>query len=153
MLVAKWHEGRLDVTVMKSKPGFLVVEGQVDRRLVKVDAPTVVNLRSVIPPKGVWWLEGELAAAKADKLPSGEHGSKPKEYSDVPDSEFAGPGYTFPVNTEARVHSALAYFTKHPWGSSAEKKRAARKILSAAKKFGVAVDKDDNVYQAAHGSD
>ena len=155
MLLAKWRGGRLEVGVLKGQPGFLVVEGagEAARRLVASTGIEWLSLPAASKPAGVWWLPGEAVKAgipEGKKNPPGEHHTKPKEYADVPDSEFAGEGYTFPVNSASRVHSALAYFSKHPWPSAAAKRSAARKIMAAAHKFHIKVSPDDNVARAAH---
>jgi Family of unknown function (DUF6582) len=151
MFFTAFADGILSVTCMKSEPTLAVVT--VDGESLTMNFPTGVG---TVKAKVLW--EPKVIKAVGipyvpieKKLPPGEHHKKPKEYSNVPDSEFAGPGKTFPVNSAKRVHSALAYFTKHPWQSASEKKTAARKILAAAKKHGIAVDKKDNVYRAAHG--
>jgi hypothetical protein len=65
-------------------------------------------------------------------------------------SEYADPDdYLFPLDTEKRVRSALSYFDKHKWASEEKKKRAAKRILSRAKKYEINVDTDSKVYHAA----
>lgn len=164
MLVASWRNGILEVSVAKAAPGLVVVErAEGGRDLIPSDGLGIVYAKAASKPRGVWWMNAHLMSAevqsritkaeappKGKKLPAGEHRTKPSEYKDVPDDEFAGKGYTFPVNTASRVHSALAYFSKHPWPTASQKRSAARKILAAAKKFGIKVSKDDDVYKAAH---
>lgn len=82
------------------------------------------------------------------KLKEGEHDSPPKGYPKDKD-EYAGPGYTFPVDTKEHTKAALALFSKHDWSATGGKKTAAKRILRAAKKFGIEVNKDDDVYKAA----
>ena len=84
------------------------------------------------------------------KLKEGEHHTPPKGY---PESkrEYAVPEYyMFPIDDEEHVRAALSYFSKHPWKPSEHKKEAAKRILSAAKKHGIHVSKDSDVYRAAH---
>lgn len=155
MLQAKWKVGVLEVAVLKAEAGFVVVEEAEGGRQVLEAAgcPCYLKALTASKPRGIWWLVGSKAGVpEGKKNPPGEHHTKPSEYADVPDSEFAGEGYTFPVNSAERVHSALAYFSKHPWPSAAAKRSAARKILAAAHKFHIKVSPDDNVARAAHGS-
>ena len=88
--------------------------------------------------------------AKADILPESERKTPPKGYPTDP-SEYADPKeWAFPINNEGRTRSAISYFSKHPWPSSEIKRKAAKRILSAAKKFGIDVDEKSDVYVAAH---
>jgi hypothetical protein len=72
--------------------------------------------------------------------------SRPAEYADVDDSDFADPGYQsdgqkrYPVNTAKRVRSAWSYIhQEHNAGQyTAKQLRAIKdKIIAAARKFGV----------------
>ena len=135
------------VSGTSEKDTLLVIKTKAGTAVEAIEANTTV-LKSYDDAVAIYALP--VSKAKEEKkLPPGEHRTPPKGYPESK-KEYAGPGYTFPVNTESRVRSALAYFTKHPWESSSEKKTAARKILEAAKKFGVEVSKDDDVYRAAH---
>lgn len=91
----------------------------------------------------------EVEKAEKKPLRQGEHRTPPKDYPKK-QSQYAGPGYSFPVNTASRVHAALSYFNKHKWASPEERRAAARKIMAAARKFGIHVADDDNVARAAH---
>ena len=68
------------------------------------------------------------------------HLIKPKEYRDIPESQFADPvGYNYPVDTPKRARAALAYFIRH---HGAYKDVNAKifiytRILRALKKFGI----------------
>lgn len=86
------------------------------------------------------------------KLEEGEHDSPPK--GDPSDKEdYAVPEfYLFPINDEEHVRAAIGYFSKHPWKPEEHKEEAAKRILSAAKKFGIEVSEDSDVYKAAHES-
>ena len=84
-------------------------------------------------------------------LKQGEHDSPPEGYP-RDRNQYADPKhYAFPIDTADRVKSALAYFNKHEWDTPADKKSAARRILTAAHKYGIQVGKDDDVFRAAHG--
>ena len=84
-------------------------------------------------------------------LKQGDHDSAPAGYprdrNDYADPEH----WAFPIDTEAHVRAALAYFNKHKWDTPAAKKKAATRILTAARKYGIAVNRQDEVYRAAHG--
>ena len=84
-------------------------------------------------------------------LKQGEHDSAPAGYprdrNDYADPEH----WAFPIQTEAHVRAALAYFDKHKWDTPAAKKKAAVRILTAASKYGIQVSRTDDVYRAAHG--
>lgn len=85
-----------------------------------------------------------------EKLGPGEHLTPPKGYP-KDKSEYADPEhYDFPIDTPKRVRSALSYFDKHKWRSDEVKKEAAKRILAKAKKFGIKVSNDTNVYKVAH---
>ncbi len=65
------------------------------------------------------------------------------------DSQFAyvdkqGEGH-LPINDAAHVRNAIARFNQTEFESMAAKERARRKILSAAEKHGIEVDKDDKI--------
>jgi hypothetical protein len=79
--------------------------------------------------------EAELTAKKRKRLDDNSFG--------LPDER------KFPLNDAAHVKSAIAYFRYCP---AAKKKALAKRILAAAKKFGVKIDEDSKVYKAAHES-
>ena len=92
-----------------------------------------------------------LMSRNFDNIATEDRKSPPKGYP-TDRSEYADPDvWAFPVDTKARVKSALGYFDKHDWRSAENKRRGARKILAAAKDFGIDVNKDDNVWKEAHG--
>jgi hypothetical protein len=65
------------------------------------------------------------------------------------DSQFAyidGSGHEhLPINDASHVRNAVARFNQTAFESRAAKERARRRILSAADRFGIEIDKDDNV--------
>ena len=65
------------------------------------------------------------------------------------DSQFAyidGSGQEhLPINDASHVRNAVARFNQTAFESRAAKERARRRILSAADRFGIEFDKDDNV--------
>jgi hypothetical protein len=92
-----------------------------------------------------------MATVCKKELRQGEHKTPPEGYP-ASRSEYADPDhYMFPLDTESRVRSAIGYFDKHDWASNEHKKRAAKRIVAAAKKFGIVVDKDDVVSRTARG--
>ena len=67
----------------------------------------------------------------------------------LPDSQFAyvdrkGEEH-LPINDASHVRNAIARFNQTEFESMAAKDRARRKILSAAERHGIEVDKDDNI--------
>jgi len=91
-----------------------------------------------------------LVKAEDKELKTGQHRTPPKGYP-TSESEYAVPEYfEFPIDTAKRVRSAMAYFNKHSWHSDEHKTTAAKRILRAAKKFDIEVDKDSDVYKVAH---
>ncbi len=85
-----------------------------------------------------------------EKLNTGEHASPPKGYPTDPDLYAVPEFYMFPIDTKEHVHSAISYFSKHEWLEHQNKKKAAKRILAAAKKFDIHVSEDSEVYKAAH---
>jgi hypothetical protein len=82
------------------------------------------------------------------KLGQGEHHTPPKGYP-TDRSQYAVPEfYMFPIDRK-HIHAAISYFPHHAWKPKENKARAARRILRAAKRFGVKVSPDSEVYQAA----
>lgn len=72
-----------------------------------------------------------------------------KDRERLRDSQFAyidkrGEGH-LPINDESHVRNAIARFNQTEFESMAAKERARRKILSAAEKHGIEVDKDDKI--------
>jgi len=64
-------------------------------------------------------------------------------------SQFAyvdskGEGH-LPIPDETHVRNAIARFNQTEFESATEKEKARKKILTAAKKYGVEVDEDDKV--------
>jgi hypothetical protein len=57
-------------------------------------------------------------------------------------------GEHLPINDESHVRNAIARFNQTEYESKAAKERARKKILSAAKRHGVEVDKDSAVAKA-----
>ena len=91
------------------------------------------------------------ACMEKSHLKQGDHDSAPAGYP-RDRNDYADPdNWAFPINTEARVRSALSYFDKHKWATPADKKRAAVRILTAAHKYGIQISRTDEVYRAAHG--
>lgn len=85
-----------------------------------------------------------------EKLAEGEHDNPPKGYP-KDRSLYAVPEYyEYPLDTPKRTRAAITYFDKHKWRSEEEKKEAAKTILKFAKKYGISVSNDTNVYKAAH---
>lgn len=112
-----------------------------------------VDLGRVQPFPGIIRLGRERFAEipVEKKLRQGDHASPPKGYPDSKDEYAVPEDYAFPINNEERTRAAISYFHKHSFDSPAQKRSAARRILRAAKKFGIDVSKDSDVARAAHG--
>jgi hypothetical protein len=54
-----------------------------------------------------------------------------------------------PINDESHVRNALARFNQTDFYEPGAKSKAAKKIMSAARKHGIEVDQDDDVARAA----
>jgi hypothetical protein len=54
-------------------------------------------------------------------------------------------GEHLPINDASHVRNAIARFNQTEFESKAAKERARRKVLSAADRFGIEVDKDSSV--------
>lgn len=54
-------------------------------------------------------------------------------------------GEHLPINDESHVRNAMARFNQTEFESRAAKERARKKILSAAKRYGIEVDEASNV--------
>jgi hypothetical protein len=55
-----------------------------------------------------------------------------------------------PINDEEHVRNAIARFGQTDFEDSATRKRAASKILEAARRHGIEVEDDDEVARVAH---
>ncbi len=72
----------------------------------------------------------------------------------LPDSDFAyidkdGDRH-LPINDEEHVRNAMARFDQTEFDSAAERERARKKIVAAARKHDIEVDDADNVAKPAH---
>ena len=56
-------------------------------------------------------------------------------------------GEHLPINDESHVRNAIARFNQTEFESKAAKERARKKVLSAAKRYGIDVDEDSNIAQ------
>ena len=54
-------------------------------------------------------------------------------------------GEHLPINDESHVRNAIARFNQTEFDSQAAKERARKKVLSAAKRYGIDVDDDSNI--------
>jgi hypothetical protein len=147
MLQAKWTDGRITVTVAKGYPCIVTVAAiksgktEYHQRFIKSGIASY-DIAADRPD------DVRLSALKA--LRQGEHDSPPDGYPEDR-SEYADPDhFMFPLDTKKRVSSAIGYFSKHDWDAAEHKKRGAKRILRAAKKFDIEVSKDSDVYRAAH---
>lgn len=58
-------------------------------------------------------------------------------------------GEHLPINDESHVRNAISRFNQTEIESAEDKRRAARKIVAAAKRHGIEVDEDSNVARYA----
>ena len=58
-------------------------------------------------------------------------------------------GEHLPINDESHVRNAISRFNQTEIESAEDKRRAARKIMAAAKRHGIEVDEDSNVARSA----
>jgi len=56
-------------------------------------------------------------------------------------------GEHLPIHDESHVRNAIARFNQTEFESKAAKERARRKILNAAERHGIEVDKDSNIHR------
>ncbi len=54
-------------------------------------------------------------------------------------------GEHLPINDESHVRNAIARFNQTEFESQAARERARKKVLTAAKRYGIEVDEDSNV--------
>jgi hypothetical protein len=54
-------------------------------------------------------------------------------------------GEHLPINDESHVRNAMARFNQTDFENASKKEGARRKIVSAAKKHGIDIDKEDNI--------
>lgn len=54
-------------------------------------------------------------------------------------------GEHLPINDESHVRNAIARFNQTEFESQAAKERARKKVLTAAKRYGIEVDEDSNI--------
>ena len=80
----------------------------------------------------------ELTAAKRDRLQDSSFA-----YIDKDDERH------LPINDENHVRNAISRFDQTDFESSTAKQAAARKILSAARRYGIEVDDASDVARAA----
>jgi hypothetical protein len=80
---------------------------------------------------------GELTTTKREKLRSTQFAYVDREG-----------GEHLPIHDESHVRNAIARFNQTDFESKTAKDRARRKILRAAKRFGIEVDEDSNVREA-----
>ncbi len=78
-----------------------------------------------------------------------EYNSPRKGYPKDPKMYALPEEWKFPLDTKDRVRSAISYFSKHPWENNDVKKKAAKRILKAAKVFDITVSKETEVYKAS----
>ena len=137
-------------TISSEKPQFVEVTLKNGESFsFFIDEP--IRVYKTSPIERIVKAESPTQLSRDSHLSEGEHDSPPKWYPEDR-SQYAVPEfYLFPIDTEEHVRAALGYFSKHPWKPKEHKKRAAQRILRAAKKFGIKVSEDSDVYRTAKG--
>jgi len=163
MLDVTSQSGRIRVIVCKGGPGWAMLAGPAGERAM-VEFPVVgIGIKSMASRwpaiKAIWIpmfgghgqkVDLQMEVAKAEKvLREGEHRTPPKGYPEDRSKYGVPEFFGFPLDTEKRVRSAIAYFSKHDFLNAAQKKECARRIMAAARKYKIEVDKDDDVARAA----
>jgi len=126
--------------------GFTIVstESELNALVKKGESCRVETIKA-----GVSTVDGEIIYFVEKALKQGEHKTPPKGYPEKR-KEYAVPSvYAFPIDDEEHVRAALSYFHKHRFDSNEQKKEAAKRIMSAAKKHGVDVSRDSDVAHSA----
>ena len=59
-------------------------------------------------------------------------------------------GEHLPINDESHIRNAMARWNQTEFDSAAAKERARKKIVSAAKRHGIEVEKDSKVAKPSH---
>lgn len=75
-----------------------------------------------------------------------------KQRDRLPDRDFAyvdDDDRKLPVHDESHARNALARFDQTEFDSAEDRRTSAKKVLAAAKRFGIEVDPDDAVARAA----
>jgi hypothetical protein len=61
-------------------------------------------------------------------------------------------GEHLPINDESHIRNAMARFNQTDFESASKKEGARRKIVGAAKKHGIEIDREDNIAHPARKS-
>lgn len=151
MLIAKGQDGAIDILSRLDRPSVIVVAQAVGKCVVVRHQVVGAGLRfSSLPMEkgcGDWKV---LRLPLAKKLSQDQHHTPPKGYPTDKEDYAVPEYYEFPIDRK-HIHAAISYFSSHKFRSGEHKKRAAQRILSRAKKYGVKVSDDSDVARAAHG--
>jgi hypothetical protein len=97
-------------------------------------------------PNQIIAIKGEVRYfVKAKEEPLPRKAGYPRDRSKYADKEEG----EYPVDSYARTRSAISYFHKHKFPSAELKKKTAREIMAAARKYGIKVAPDSDVARAA----
>lgn len=155
--VGMWAEAQLDAShryfeAIKDlvRKGKLYFSSGANGHLVQTDKKSGEILR--------WPLvEISLTPTPSNYLASvdGKAAMTAAQRNKLPDSDFGyvdsdGKGH-FPLNDEDHVRAAISLFKTHDFPSAAAKKQTARKIMARAKKYGIKIDPESAVAEAAGG--
>lgn len=79
-----------------------------------------------------------------------ERNKPPRGYPKDRDQYAIPDEYLFRLDDAKHVRAAISMFNRHTFKDDDQKKKAAKRILAAAKRFGIETSKDTDVYKAAH---
>lgn len=153
MLIARLADGHVTMAASQPFPFAAVIT-------VKSATGTVRELNAVFPegfasrevavPADTVGFEIAVLPLAKKKLGQDQHHTPPKGYPTDKEDYAVPEYYEYPIDRK-HIHAAISYFPKHKWRSGEHKKRAAKRILNRAKKYGVHVSEDSAVAQAAKG--
>ena len=143
MLICNINGRKVEFSILKSSPGTITFYGPFGiKKSISVRSIQAGETTLPFSPKHWLWKAEE-------KLRTGEHRTPPEGYP-TDRSLYAIPEtYTFPLDTEKRVRSAISYFDKHSFRDAKQKREAARRIMRFARKYHIEVGEHDKVREAA----
>jgi hypothetical protein len=95
----------------------------------------------------------EFVLAAEQRALAEERNKPPKGYPKDKSSYAVPDEYLFPIDDAKHTRAAISMFSKHKFKDEEQKRKAAKRILAAAKRFGIDVSETSDVYKAAHSKD
>lgn len=149
-----YQSGGADTGRFVPFPGRIVLGPE---RFAELDADWGPSLKSAFAELdelggGDGDIEEDMKSFMRSFRKAGDERKSPPEGYPKDKSQYALPDtYEFPIDSK-HVHAAISYFSSHHFDSAAQRRSAATKILSAAKRHGVHVSDNSDVARAAHGA-